>query len=61
MKLGMCGVIYKAGEEVGSYSWSFISCSYSFQIGNNIQHFWREDELAKFLQAHGYVVRTGRK
>ena len=28
MKLGMCGVIYKAGEEVGSYSWSFISCSY---------------------------------
>lgn len=60
-KLGLAGIIYKNGKEVGSYGSSFLSCSYNFQIGNRIHHFWKEDELSQYLQDNGYTVRRGRK
>lgn len=53
--LKLSGNIYKNGTKVGSYSCSFLSCSYSYEIeGCTPSHFWHEDELENWLDKNGY-------
>lgn len=56
MKLKSAGVIKKCGKVVGNYRFSYLSCSYSFQINDRIHHFWRQEELEQFLQDNGYTI-----
>lgn len=55
--IGLAGRIYKDGKEVGSYGCSFLSCSYSWVIGEGTpHHFWKKEEMVDFLHKNGYTL-----
>lgn len=56
MKLKTTGKILKNGKVVGDYGYSFLSCSFNFQIGNVVHHFWKKEELEKYLVENGYSI-----
>ena len=56
MKLESAGVIKKNGKVVGNYRFSYLSCSYQFEINGRAHHFWGKEELEQFLQDRGYTI-----
>ena len=55
------GKIYKDNKEVGHYSFSYRSDSYSFQIGMQVDHFYSADELVEELTRRGYTWKPTSK
>lgn len=56
MKLKSAGVIKKNGKVVGDYRFSYLSCSFCFQINGRAHHFWGKEELEEHLQKNGYTI-----
>jgi len=56
VKLDLAGKIISDGEVIGSYGYSFASCSFSFEIRGNIHHFWKREDLEYFLAENGYTI-----
>lgn len=56
MKLQLSGVIYKDGKRVGTYGYSFTSCSFSYTINGFSEHFLHKEELIELLEKGGYTI-----
>lgn len=46
----------KDNKIIGEYSYSFIACRFSFQVGNEIHHWVQKEELEQYLIDHDYHI-----
>ena len=55
--VGFKGDIYKAGNKVGAYEFSFGSSSYNFDINNKTHHWYTKEDFLDYLKENGYNIK----